>query len=141
MDVSDCIYPECQIKGDVGKGCEHSCEHEKHMKLYDAAHALVEECAGGERSPSRGALARLESALAVEWSCGLREDRMKVYWSVEGTGCQFRQCGNKMRLLAIDDEELEGLAPEERSKRIDNIVADEFDRTVYPVWEEKDEEE
>jgi hypothetical protein len=35
--------------------------------IRDAARALTEECRGGDLPPSLGALARLESALSVEW--------------------------------------------------------------------------
>jgi hypothetical protein len=32
MKLEDCIYPDCQIKTEFGKACEHSCEYEKTMK-------------------------------------------------------------------------------------------------------------
>jgi hypothetical protein len=32
-DRRDCIYPDCQIKGEwLGTACEHSCEYEREMK-------------------------------------------------------------------------------------------------------------
>jgi hypothetical protein len=39
-------------------------------QVQSAAKALVDECEGGVRSPSLGVLARLESALHVEWTNG-----------------------------------------------------------------------
>jgi hypothetical protein len=65
---------------------------------------------------------------------------VKVYWSIEGVGCPFQQCGNKLRLLEIDDSEVEGMTDQQRQKHIDDVVEDEFNRTVFPTWEEKDEE-
>jgi len=41
--------------------------------VRDAARALTEECKGGELPPSLGALARLESALSVEWKLFAQE--------------------------------------------------------------------
>lgn len=33
MEIHDCIYPDCQIKGEwLGTACEHSCEYEEKMK-------------------------------------------------------------------------------------------------------------
>lgn len=64
---------------------------------------------------------------------------MKVYWSIEGVGCQFQQCGNKMHLLEIESDEEKDMTPAQRRRFIDNAVQNEFARNVYPVWEEKDE--
>lgn len=63
---------------------------------------------------------------------------MKVYWSIEGVGCEFHQCGNKMRLLEIEEEEVDGMTPKQRQDFIDEAVEEEFKRIVFPVWEEKD---
>lgn len=41
--------------------------------LIEAARGLVEECNGGERSPSLGALAKLESATSIAWHASQRE--------------------------------------------------------------------
>ena len=43
---------------------------EEVWQLYDvvlAAHALTEECKGGDLPPSLGALAKLESAVSLAW--------------------------------------------------------------------------
>lgn len=65
---------------------------------------------------------------------------MKIYWSIEGVGCQFQQCGNKLRLLEIESDEVKDMTPRQRQKFIDAAVQDEFERHVYPTWEEKDDE-
>ena len=36
MDADDCIYPDCQIKGEwLGTACEHSCPFEEMRKEID----------------------------------------------------------------------------------------------------------
>lgn len=33
MEKTDCIYPDCQIKGEwSGRACEHSCPFEREQK-------------------------------------------------------------------------------------------------------------
>lgn len=32
MTQEDCIYPDCQIRTQFSKACEHSCEYEARMK-------------------------------------------------------------------------------------------------------------
>lgn len=61
---------------------------------------------------------------------------MKIKWEIEGAGCHLLGCGLKAHVLEIEDEELEGLTEQQRQKRIDDIVQDEFDRTIYPIWSE-----
>lgn len=62
---------------------------------------------------------------------------MKVYWSIEGVGCQFQRCGNKLHLLEIESDEAEDMTPAQRKAFIDEAVEDEFKKIVYPMWEEK----
>lgn len=49
LNINDCLYPECQVKGDTGKGCEHSCPFEKQMKRPkpDWKACLASEVPGG----------------------------------------------------------------------------------------------
>lgn len=62
---------------------------------------------------------------------------MRVTWYIEGAGCPFQQCGlSKGRVVEIDDNDLP-IDPVARSNAIDAVVQDEFDRHVYPVWDEK----
>jgi hypothetical protein len=60
---------------------------------------------------------------------------MKVRWYIQGAGCDFQQCGLiKGRTITIDETEL----PDDqmrRKKMIDDIVQEEFDRQVYPIWD------
>jgi hypothetical protein len=46
---------------------QHEDEYEALCAVARAARELVDECQGGTFSPSLGALAKLESALAVDW--------------------------------------------------------------------------
>lgn len=51
MDRRDCIFPDCQIQTDFGKGCEHSCpfqedeRQERHKWIRD--HQQSEEKLNG----------------------------------------------------------------------------------------------
>jgi hypothetical protein len=62
---------------------------------------------------------------------------IKIRWTIEGTGCSFQQCGlTKGHVLIIESDELP-TDPISRAKWIDDAVQDEFDRSVYPVWDER----
>ena len=43
MDELDCMFPDCQIKTEFGKACEHSCPYEEQRKQQRAQDALYEE--------------------------------------------------------------------------------------------------
>jgi hypothetical protein len=62
---------------------------------------------------------------------------MKVRWTIEGSGCQFQQCGlAKGHIVNIEDADLP-TDPVQREKAIDSIVQETFEQHVYPVWELK----
>lgn len=43
MNDLDCIYPDCLIKTDFGKACEHSCPYEERKRKFAAQDALYDE--------------------------------------------------------------------------------------------------
>ncbi len=44
MDELDCIFPDCQIKGEwLGTACEHSCPFEEKCKKQRAQDNLYKE--------------------------------------------------------------------------------------------------
>jgi hypothetical protein len=46
---------------------QHQDEYDALLAVASAAYELVDECKGGTLPPSLGTLAKLESALAIEW--------------------------------------------------------------------------
>lgn len=43
MNELDCMFPDCQIKTEFGKACEHSCPYEEQRKKQRAQDALYKE--------------------------------------------------------------------------------------------------